>query len=135
MEQVLMREVQRWVAPRAAWVQARDGLLWVTRSGDLEDHLLRAGERLPVRRGDDLVLQSWRRDQPAVWDWQPRYRDEARLRGLPGWAARPVASFLRGAARVLDGLAARARSAAASASRPQGCIAAGESIASAGALQ
>jgi len=66
MEQVLMREAQRWVAPRSAWIEARDGALWVTRSGDLTDHVLQRGERLAVARGDDLVLQSWRRDQPAV---------------------------------------------------------------------
>ena len=72
MEQVLMREAQRWVAPSSAWVESRDGTLWVTRSGDLTDHMLQPGERLAVARGDDLVLQSWRRDLPAVWDWQAR---------------------------------------------------------------
>ncbi len=72
MEQVLMRDVQRWVAPLPAWLEAREGALWVTRSGDPEDHVLVRGERLAVGRGDDLLLQAWRRDQPAVWDWQPQ---------------------------------------------------------------
>ncbi len=105
MEQVLMREVQRWVAPRSAWIEARDGALWVTRSGDFADHVLQRGDRLAVARGDDLVLQSWRRDLPAVWDWQ--VREVRRAAGL-GFAA----ALLRAAAGGLDALAARARSAA-----------------------
>jgi Protein of unknown function (DUF2917) len=134
MEQVLMRNAQRWVAPQAAWLLARDGELWVTRSGDLEDHLLARGERLAVARGDDLVLQSWRRDQPAAWDWQPLL--PARRYGLRRealvWVWARAARTLRGAA---DGFAALARSAAARACRAQGCISAGDSIASAGTLQ
>ena len=128
MEQVLMRGVQRWVAPRAAWIEARDGALWVTRSGDLTDHVIQRGERLAVARGDDLVLQSWRRDQPAVWDWQTRkvraaaglsgarQREIGRLRtGLPARARRFAAALLRAVASGLDALAARARRAAANA--------------------
>ena len=125
MEQVLMREAQRWVAPRPAWVESRDGTLWVTRSGDLTDHMLQPGERLAVARGDDLVLQSWRRDLPAVWDWQPRevrcaagmgrarHREIARSRpAVPAWAGRFAAALLCAAAGGLDALAARVRSAA-----------------------
>ena len=148
MEQVLMREAQRWVAPRSAWIEAHEGALWVTRSGDLTDHVIQRGERLAVARGDDLVLQSWRRDQPAVWDWQARevraaaglsgarHREIVRLRpGVPAWMRRSAATLLRAAAGTLDALAARARSAAASASRAQGCIGSGDSIASAGTLR
>ena len=112
MEQVLMREAQRWVAPRSAWIEARNGVLWVTRSGDLTDHVLQRGERLAVARGDDLVLQSWRPDQPAVWDWQAR---EARCgAGLSGALHRVIARSRPAvpAWAGLDALAARARSAA-----------------------
>jgi hypothetical protein len=134
MEQVLMRDVQRWLAPRPAWVVAREGTLWVTRSGDLEDHVLPPGERLAVARGDDLVVQAWRRDAPAVWDWQPRAALPAhRLRrALPGWVWAGSARALRMAAA---GLAALARSAAAMANRAQGCICPADSIASAGTAQ
>ena len=138
MEQVLMREAQRWVAPSTAWVEARVGALWVTRSGDLTDHVIQRGERLAVARGDDLVLQSWRRDQPAVWDWQPQAAS-ARYglrRELLAWGWARTARALRGAAAEgLDALAVRARHAAARACRAQGCIPAGDSIASAGTLQ
>ena len=134
MEQVLMRNAQRWVAPQAAWLVARDGELWVTRSGDLEDHLLACGERLAVARGDDLVLQSWRRDQPAAWDWQPLLpaRHYGLRREAVAWVWAHAARALRGAA---ESFAALARSAAARACRAQGCISAGDSMASAGTLQ
>ena len=134
MEQVLMRDVQHWVAPQRAWLLARDGALWVTRAGDLEDHVLARGERLAVARGDDLVLQAWHRDQPAVWDWQPLTAPTGYglRREALAWAWARAARALRGAA---DGFAALARSAAARACRAQGCIKAGESMASAGTLQ
>ncbi len=134
MEQVLMRDVQHWVAPQPAWLVARGGTLWVTRAGELQDHVLRRGERLAVARGDDLVLQAWRRNQPAVWDWQPRAapRRYGLRRELLAWALAGSARALRGAA---DALAALARSAAARACRAQGCISAGDSMASAGTVQ
>jgi len=92
MEQLLMQYPQRWVAPRPAWLRVQAGMLWVTRSGDPEDHVLVRGERLAIARGDDLVLQAWCRDVPAVWDWQPmRAPSHYRLRrALPGLAWRPA---------------------------------------------
>ncbi len=133
MEQVLMHDAQRWVAPEAAWLVAREGMLWVTRSGDLDDHVLARGERLAVTRGDDLVLQSWRRDLPAVWDWQAKPVARYGLRrGLLSWAWGRTARGLRGAA---EAFAALARSAADRACRAQGCINAGDSMASAGTAQ
>ena len=119
MEQVLMHDVQRLVAPEPAWLVARDGVLWVTRSGDIADHVLARGERLAVARGDDLVVQSWRRDLPAVWDWQaqPAVR-YALSRNLLAWAWGRAARALCGAA---DALAAMARSASARACQAGGC--------------
>jgi hypothetical protein len=134
MEQVLMRNVQHWVAPRSAWLVARNGMLWVTRSGDPEDHVLASGERLAVEPGDDVVLQAWRRDEPATWDWQPMapQRTYRLRRAVPAWAWARAARALRGAAA---GLTALARNAAARASRAHGCISTGDSIASGGAVQ
>ncbi len=134
MEQVLMHLTQHWRAPHAAWLVARDGALWVTRSGDPADHVLVRGERLAVAGGDDLVLESWHRGQPFAWDWQPIGTPTAYVlrRTLPAWAWDRTARALRGAA---DGLAALARSAAARACRAQGVICAGDSIASAGTVQ
>ena len=134
MEQLLMRNAQRWVAPQRAWLEAREGTLWVTRAGDLDDHVLPRGERLAVARGDDLVLQSWHRDEPALWDWQPLAAPAGYglRREVLAWAWARAARALRGAA---DGFAALARNAAARACRAQGCIRAGDSMASAGTVQ
>ncbi len=114
MEHVLMRDAQRWVAPQASWLVAREGALWVTRSGDLDDHMLARGERLALAHGDDVVVEALRRDVPAVWDWQPRAVPAYGLRRellAGGWTR--AARALRAAAGFLDDLAARARSAAA----------------------
>jgi hypothetical protein len=136
MEQVLMRDVQHWVAPQASWLLAREGELWVTRRGDLEDHVLARGERLALARGDDVLIEALRRDMPAVWDWQPRVAARYGLRrALLVWARARTARALRAAAVGLEALASRARSAAARACRAQGCISVGDSMASAGTLQ
>jgi hypothetical protein len=130
MEQALMRDTQRIQASRAAWLVATAGVLWVTRSGDIDDHVLARGERLAVVRGDDLVLQSWRHDQPAVWDWQAK--PDARYglrRGLLAWAWGRTARGLRAAA---EAFAALARSAADRACRVQGSVAAGDVMVGAG---
>ncbi len=134
MEQRLMRDAQRVVARRPAWLVARSGVLWVTRSGELEDHVLRRGQRMSVARGDDVVVQSWYLELPAAWGWEPiaAAAPQGLRRALPAWAWARVAAVLRGAAK---GLAALARSAAAKASRAQGCISCGDSIASAGTVQ
>ena len=120
MEQVLMQDAQRWVAPRPAWVVAREGVLWVTRSGDLDDHVLARGERLAVARGDDLVIQSWRRDLPAVWDWQAQAApaNAGLRRNALAWGWGRAATGLGGAAVAF---AALAREAAARACRAEGC--------------
>ena len=136
MEQVLMRDAQRWVAPQASWLVARKGPVWVTRSGDLDDHVLARGERLVLARGDDVVVEALHRDQPAIWDWQPQPTANYGLRReLLGWAWACSARALRGTAAFLEGLAARARNAAARACRAHGSIAMGDSMASAGTHQ
>jgi hypothetical protein len=125
MSHVLMHESQV--------LRVRSGPLWLTREGDPVDHVLQAGQRLRVRRGERLWLGALHAHQPAQWEWEPapakRY---ALLRSAVGLAFGLSARALRGAA---DGLAALARSAASIASRAQGCIKAGDSIASAGTLQ
>ena len=122
----------------------RSGEVWLTRRGDLEDHVLGPGQHMSLRRGDSITIEQWRRDQPAILDWHPQYpgqrlplmglaRDAAALalRGVAG-AAGFVAGGLR---RAEAGFAALARRAASMARRAQGCICAGDSMASAGTVQ
>jgi hypothetical protein len=134
MSHLSMQEVQRLLVVEPAWLMPQRGCLWVTREGDLNDYVLHAGQRLALARGDRVAVGAWDAHEPALWDWTPmrpasRYR---LLRDAVGAGFDFTARALRGAA---DGLAALARSAASMACRAQGCIKAGDSIASAGTVQ
>jgi hypothetical protein len=88
-----------WRAPGAGELVARDLPLWLTREGDLDDHVLQPGQSLRLRRGDDVVIEALRRAVPPAWDWvpaqgvhastgQPPRRPEGLLGRLAAWAAR-----------------------------------------------
>ena len=105
------------------------GRVWLTRRGDAEDHVLDAGQRIVLNPADVVVIEQWRRDQPAIVDWQPRaqpLRLMVLLRDVAARALRAVAIGARGVAKGLReaeaGFAALARRAAAMARRAQGCI-------------
>ncbi len=107
-----------------------DGRVWLTRDGDLGDHVVEPGQTLRLAVNDNAVIESARTGAAVTVRWYPRRQSfvgalaEAPLRGL---------AFLTGL--VARGFAALARSAAASASRAQGCINGGDSMASSGALK
>jgi hypothetical protein len=62
------------------------GQVWLTRSGDLDDHFLRAGETIRVPPGD-LVIESWHASTPARIVWEPRGRlDRWRMRARETWS-------------------------------------------------
>ncbi len=83
------------------------GRVWVTGQGDGEDRVLSRGERLRLADAATVVVEPWDRGQGAVLRWQPRRA------GLQAFGLRTLlAGFL----------AAFARKAASSASRPQGCM-------------
>jgi hypothetical protein len=107
-----------------------DGRVWLTRNGDLGDHFVEPGERVRLAVGENAVIEPARTGETVNVRWNPRRQSfvgallEEPLRGL---------AFLTGLAA--GGLAALARSAAASANRAQGCISGGDSMASSGALK
>ena len=107
-----------------------DGSLWLTRNGDLGDHFIEPGQRLRLVANDNAVIEPALTGHSVTVRWQPRRQSLAGalvaqpLRGL---------AFLAGLAAT--GLAALARKAADSACRAQGCISAGDSMASSGALK
>ena len=140
------RLAMRWGEPlrlerSAGEVIVKSGRVWLTREGDADDHVLEAGQRVCLDAGGAVVLEPWQRDEHTVIDWRPRAqpRLDAFVRGAAAFGLRGVAGAADFTAdalrRAAGGLAALARSAAAMARRAQGAICAGESIASAGALQ
>ncbi len=42
------------------------GMLWVTRSGDLEDHVLMPGERLLINQGGKVIVEAMRESQLRI---------------------------------------------------------------------
>ena len=128
------------LSPWAGELTVVEGLVWVTRTDDLGDHVLEAGRSIRFGPGAGLVLEAW--GESATVQWQRRAQPVrapaflvgalvAGLRGLAGLAG-GTAGALRGAE---GGLAALARKAASSARRAQFCISGGDSMASSGAVK
>ena len=92
-----------------------DGRVWLTRRGDLDDHVLDAGQRIVLTPDDSVVVEQWNRGEPAIVDWQPRAQP---LRWV--WVLRGVVARVLREAEA--GFTALARTAAAMAKRAQGCI-------------
>ncbi len=109
------------------------GRAWLTRDHDLGDHLVAPGERRRLRAGDNAVVESWRQGEALRLCWHPRLQRHQRFAGM--LLAAPLRGFALAAALAAAGFAALARNAEARASRAQGCISGGDSIASSGALK
>jgi hypothetical protein len=132
----------RLQARAGGWLSVVDGRVWVTRDGGGLDHVLERGERFWLAPGQGVVAEPWRAAEGAQLAWalpgEARAQDPARR-----LAARPaeglVEAGLRGVAALLRAVAGRllaaARSADDMASRAQGSIRAGDSMASCGAAQ
>jgi len=107
-----------------------DGRVWLTRDGDLGDHVVEPGRKIRLAVDENAVIESARTGATVTVRWYPRRQSfvgalaEEPLRGL---------AFLTGLAA--RGFVALARSAAARARRAQGCISGGDSMASSGALK
>ena len=53
-------------------VSILSGSVWLTRSGDPDDHFLAAGESFAVRDSGQTLVETWSQGAPAVIAWQPR---------------------------------------------------------------
>jgi Protein of unknown function (DUF2917) len=126
-----------FIGQGAGELSVLDGRVWLTRGGDLDDHVLARGDRVDIDWAERAVVESWERDRSATLQWRPierRAPNQALAGALRGLAALAgAAAFVL--ARAEAGFAALARSAASSARRAQGCINAGDSMASSGALK
>lgn len=142
--------VRRGLARRAGWLSVDRGRVWITRDGGSPDLVLGPDERLWLGRGDSVLVEPWRAGEPAqlCWRlWQAADPEDGERAGPPPVQALPLPAALVGALRgpalvLAAGLRAAAgrllwaaRSAEAMASRAQGSIRAGDSMASSGAVQ
>ena len=137
---ILPARQARLLGTQPGLLRVVEGTVWLSRKGDLDDHVLSPGQQFRICAGDDAVIEPWHTDATARIEWQPEIQ-ALRLRAVAatplsaGWfgLARLAERAAAGFRRAADGLAALARNAAASAMRAQGCIRAGESMASSGA--
>lgn len=95
-----MTKSQQYKQPAAAmmhWRALAPGVLvacatlWLTRRGDLDDHVLRPGERVRLDRGDDLVIEVLRPHAAPLWRWQPAAAPAGGWRIRLGRLLRPIA--------------------------------------------
>jgi Protein of unknown function (DUF2917) len=107
-----------------------DGRVWLTRRGDCLDHVLERGQQMALKGDDDVLVEAWDAKGGASVRWRPA--PQAVPRGGLVAALRRV---MRGLAALALPFDAIARKAASSASRAQGRICSGESIACGGAVQ
>ena len=56
-------------ARTGGWLQVQCGQVWITRSGDGLDHVLSAGQRLRLSRGERVVAEPWQAGQAARLAW------------------------------------------------------------------
>ena len=107
-----------------------EGQVWLTRDGDLGDHLLVPGQRVRLAVNDNAVIEAWHSGERIALRWNPRRQ------GLLGAVfAGPLRGLAFATRALATGFAALARSAASIAQRAQGCISGGDSMASSGALK
>jgi hypothetical protein len=101
------------------------GEVWLTRGA--EDEFVAAGQTLRLRAG--AVIEALPTGGSAVLRWQPQAAPAQRALA---WVLR---RFAAGFLRAAGGLGALARNAASMASRAQGCMATGDSMASSGTVK
>ena len=75
---------------RAGKLSVSAGRVWVTRSGDLDDHVLAAGQALAVGAHEEVVVEPWIEGTPAHLAWR-----SDQPRGLVGRAADSLATLAR----------------------------------------
>ena len=120
---------------RPGRLMVKSGRAWITRRGDLDDHVLSAGQAVELRADEQVVVEPWESGTPVRLAWCGAQRRAALLRGADALRGRALRWVALGSAAAGEALLALARSAAANASRAQGAMPCGESSASSGALQ
>lgn len=100
-----VNEVQVLRPARAMLLTIREGRVWLTRGGELDDHVLGVGERLAVEPGQTLYVEPWRRGEAAQLEWQalPPHPMAGAVRQQSAEMLRRLASGLHVLAAHVDG--------------------------------
>src|SRR5204863_1143823 len=72
---------------RGGRLEVLHGRVWLTRSGDLDDHVVDAGASLSVPADGASLIEAWDESEPALVAWQPTSladRVAARFRAMFG---------------------------------------------------
>lgn len=81
----------------AGRLSVRSGRVWFTRQGELDDHVLEAGDQVVVGRRDLAVVEGLRADEEARLAWQPARQRPGILAvlwaGVGAWQARKAAAM------------------------------------------
>jgi hypothetical protein len=120
---------------RPGRLMVKSGRAWITRQGDLDDHVLSAGDAMDLRAHEQIVVEPWEGGTQVRLSWCGAQRRAAFLRGAEALRAGALRWLARWSAAAGDRLLAFARNAAARASRAHGAMPCVESRASSGALQ
>ncbi len=91
------------------------GRVWLTRRGDLGDHVLATGQRVRLGAGEDAVIEAWCAADGATVRWQPH---------RAGFVAAVLTEPLGGIALLARRLALACAALARRASRAHGRLAA-----------
>ena len=118
------------VAPWPGELTVVDGRVWLTRRGDNDDHVLDGGQRIALAGNAEALVEAWDARVGATVRWLPA--PQALPRGGLVVVARRMVCGLRALAWRF---VATARRAASSASRAQGRICSGDSMACGGTVQ
>ncbi len=82
--------VTQWQVPATGELVAC-AKLWLTRRGDLDDHVLHPGERVQLERGDDIVIEALHQAPAPLWRWQAAAHPAMGM-GWRAWLVRTVGS-------------------------------------------
>ncbi|MDQ2737001.1 MAG: DUF2917 domain-containing protein, partial [Pseudomonadota bacterium] len=90
------------------------GRVWLTSPGDLDDHVLEAGESFNVASSGPTLIEAWNGASPALVAWRPRTMRERARDGVSGTWGRcwelmhPAGRAGIGTAAALTGIVAAA---------------------------
>lgn len=63
--------VARWQVGTTGWLAVEGATVWLTRDGELDDHVLEPGQGLPLRSGDRITVEPWSTGARARLVWSP----------------------------------------------------------------